>query len=388
VFSFLNLTSLRDYRHALDQPKRFIHCILGRKPSGLGKPHEGMSGPSASSWGWPCPRCSRCLPKRSARHRQRLLVKQFLVLGALLFLAVCFVAYSNGANDNFKGVASLFGGRTCSYRVAISWATLTTFAGSMASIFLAHELLKKFSGKGLVPDALTASPSFVLAVALGAGATVILATLTGFPISTTHGLTGALVGAGLVAVGGQVNFDALGKNFVLPLLLSPVLAMAAGAVIYLIFHWVRLRTGLTKELCVCAGVEQHVLSIPQPDGLFAAQAMPQFTVTAGTESVCTQRYAGRLLGLSAGRLVDTFHFVSAGAVSFARGLNDTPKVAALLLVASALDVRWGLVAVAVAMAVGGLLNAKKVAETMSHKITDMNPGQGFSSRQRACTGFP
>jgi inorganic phosphate transporter, PiT family len=176
-----------------------------------------------------------------------------------------------------------------------------------------------------------------------------------------------------------VNFDALGKNFVLPLLLSPVLAMAAGAVIYLIFHWVRLRTGLTKELCVCAGVEQHVLSIPQPDGLFAAQAMPQFTVTAGTESVCTQRYAGRLLGLSAGRLVDTFHFVSAGAVSFARGLNDTPKVAALLLVASALDVRWGLVAVAVAMAVGGLLNAKKVAETMSHKITDMNPGQGFAA---------
>ena len=27
---------------------------------------------------------------------------------ALLFLATCFLAYSNGANDNFKGVASLF----------------------------------------------------------------------------------------------------------------------------------------------------------------------------------------------------------------------------------------------------------------------------------------
>ena len=30
---------------------------------------------------------------------------------ALLFLATCFLAYSNGANDNFKGVASLFGSR-------------------------------------------------------------------------------------------------------------------------------------------------------------------------------------------------------------------------------------------------------------------------------------
>jgi PiT family inorganic phosphate transporter len=25
-----------------------------------------------------------------------------------LLLAVCFLAYSNGANDNFKGVATLF----------------------------------------------------------------------------------------------------------------------------------------------------------------------------------------------------------------------------------------------------------------------------------------
>src|SRR5438128_1303107 len=117
----------------------------------------------------------------------------------LLFFATCFLAYSNGANDSFKGVASLFGSRTSSYRAAISWATVTTVTGSVAAMFLAQGLLKKFTGKGLVPDALTASPAFLLAVAFGAGATVILATLTGFPISTTHGLTGALAGAGLVA---------------------------------------------------------------------------------------------------------------------------------------------------------------------------------------------
>src|SRR5947199_960202 len=177
---------------------------------------------------------------------------------ALLFLATCFLAYSNGANDNFKGVASLFGSRTCSYRAAISWATVTTFAGSVAAIFLAEALLKKFSGKGLAPDALTASPSFVMAVAIGAGATVILATLSGFPISTTHGLTGALAGAGFVAVGTEVNLSALGKNFVLPLLLSPLLAICTGAAIYLLFRFGRLRSGVTKELCVCIGIEEQV----------------------------------------------------------------------------------------------------------------------------------
>ena len=53
---------------------------------------------------------------------------------AFLFLATCFLAYSNGANDNFKGVASLFGRRTCSYKTAISWATITTRQAKWKSV--------------------------------------------------------------------------------------------------------------------------------------------------------------------------------------------------------------------------------------------------------------
>lgn len=296
-----------------------------------------------------------------------------------LFLATGFLAYSNGANDNFKGVASLFGSRTCSYKTAISWATITTGAGSIAAIFLAQALLKKFSGKGLVPDALTTQPEFLLAVALGAGGTVILATLLGFPISTTHGLTGALVGAGMVAGASSLNFSALGTSFVRPLLLSPILAVMAGAGIYSILRGLRLGFGIGKEMCVCIGAETHFLPVPRPDGVFAAEALPKLTLTADQPAICRQRYTGSFLGIHAGRLVDAFHFLSAGAVSFARGLNDTPKIVALLLVATALNIEWGLVAVAAAMAAGGWLNARKVADTMAHKITGMNPGQGFAA---------
>ena len=78
-----------------------------------------------------------------------------MVILTLLFLATLFLAYSNGANDNFKGVATLFGSGTTNYKRAIAWATLTTLAGSVCSIFLADALVKNFSGKGLVPDALT-----------------------------------------------------------------------------------------------------------------------------------------------------------------------------------------------------------------------------------------
>ena len=36
----------------------------------------------------------------------------------LIFIATLFLAYANGANDNFKGVATLFGSRAASYRQA------------------------------------------------------------------------------------------------------------------------------------------------------------------------------------------------------------------------------------------------------------------------------
>jgi PiT family inorganic phosphate transporter len=299
---------------------------------------------------------------------------------ALLLLATCFLAYSNGSNDNFKGVASLFGSRTCGYRTAISWATITTFAGSIMSIFLAQTLLKKFSGKGIVPDHFTGSEYFLLAVAIGAGLTVILATLTGFPISTTHALTGAIIGCGLVAVGSQVNFGALGKGFVLPLLLSPILAMAVAGSLYAIFHGTRIALRLKKEWCVCIDKDERVIAMPQPTSLLALRAisLPSHLTVDEVEN-CRERYGGNFLRFTSQQVVDAAHFLSAGTVSFARGLNDTPKIVALLLLWKALDIRWGFAAVAVTMAIGGLLNARKVAETMSKKITVMNHGQGFTA---------
>ena len=297
----------------------------------------------------------------------------------LLLAAVAFLAYSNGANDNFKGVAALFGSRTATYRTAIAWATVTTFAGSVASILLSQSLLKKFSGKGLVPDALVGSQPFLLAVALGAGLTVILATRLGFPISTTHGLTGAIVGSGLVAVGNQVAFSVLGRQFLLPLLLSPVVAVLLGSIFYLGFRFARLRMGITKESCICIGADEIVVPLPQAASVLALERAGRLALAVDSEAQCSERYAGAYLGVNCQKAMNGSHFVSSGIVSFARGLNDTPKIAALLLVVPALDVRWSLVLVAIAIAAGGLLNSRRVAETMSHKITNMNQGQGFSA---------
>jgi len=247
------------------------------------------------------------------------------LLTVILVLAVGFVAYTNGANANFKGVASLYGSGTTTLRKALMWGTATTFLGSLAALFLAQGLIKKFSGRGIVSDALVESPEFVSAVSIGAAMTSFLATRFGFPVSTTHALVGALLGAGLVGSGSDVQFAALGKTFVYPLFFSPAIAIVLGIGFYIILRALRLA----------------------PDN--------------------------RTLTL------DRMHYLSTGAASFARGLNDTPKMAALLLVAPAIDIRLGIVAVAVVIAMGGLFDAKNVAETLAKKVTDMNPGQGFAA---------
>lgn len=308
-----------------------------------------------------------------------------MIILLLLFIAACFLAYSNGANDNFKGVATLFGSDTTSYKNAIWWATATTFIGSVCSIFLADALVKSFSGKGLVPDVVAGSPEFLLAVALGAAITVMIATVTGFPISTTHSLTGALVGAGLIAVGQNINISVLGEKFFLPLILSPFIALVLAGTLYVIFKTIRKKLGITKEWCVCMGENERIVPIPEPRGLMAMRSIKYMDIQVSKDESCTQRYNGSFFGFNAQTLLDYAHFASAGVVSFARGLNDTPKIVALLLVIKAFGVQWGMLSVAIGMAAGGLINAKKVANTISKNITPMNHGQGFTAN--LVTGF-
>ena len=102
-------------------------------------------------------------------------------------------------------------------------------------------------------------------------------------------------------------------------------------------------------------------------------------VSTGTSRDCVSKYSGRVFGVTAQGLVDTMHYGSAAAVSFARGLNDTPKIAGLLLLFKAMDIRVSMLAIAAVMALGGLLNARRVAETMAKKISRMNDGQALTA---------
>ena len=308
-----------------------------------------------------------------------------IAVTVVLVVAVFWLAWSNGANDNFKGVATLYGSKTTGYRRALLWATVATVLGSACSVFLAGRLVKQFSGASIVPIE-QIDATWLIAVS-GAGAiTVLLATVLGMPTSTTHALTGALLGAGVVAGAGAINWSAAASTFGLPLLLIPVAAVFAAVVLQIVLRRARLAMGVDRQTCVCIGRGEPQPVTVQSDGSLllasSAQVAPR-RIEVDQHTRCVERYGGHVAGVKVQSAVDVVHYLSGGAVCFARAVNDTPKIAALLLAAGGITgslppASW-LALVAGAMAVGGWVQSRKVAETMSRKITALNSGQGLTA---------
>lgn len=290
---------------------------------------------------------------------------------AALVVAIALLAWANGANDNFKGVATLYGSGALTYRRALAVATAATLLGSAVSVALAHGLVQGFSGRGLLPDALLRSPTTLLGVAGAAAATVLLATRLGLPTSTTHALTGALLGVAL-AHGRDGALGVAWQGFLLPLLVSPPLAMLGAMGLHAAGRALRLRAGLQPESCVCVEPAPVVDQASPTSGLLPLAAVGT-RVRASAAGDCPP--AATSPRLDARTALDGLHVVSGATVCFARAVNDTPKIAALGFVLA--DGAWWLLGgVAAAMSLGGLLGARRVAETVGRRITPMNAGQG------------
>ena len=289
-----------------------------------------------------------------------------------LLLVTLVLAAANGANDNIKGAATLLGSGLVRYRSAIALATVATALGGVVSIYLAHGLLVAFSGKGIVPDGTTTSLPFLLSVGLAAGATVWTATRLGLPVSTTHALLGGLVGAGFAAVPDGVHLNVALKSMLLPLLVSPLVAVILSMGVIPWLRRARSRAA-TAAPCVCVESTEFALA----DGS-ASIAQPALTLGQAGDVACRPTLAREVYAINGVAWVDRLHFASAAAVSFARGINDTPKIAALMVAGGALGAGGASLAVVLAMSIGGLLAASRVADTLAYRVTRMDAGEGLA----------
>ena len=303
-----------------------------------------------------------------------------------LILLLLALAFANGTNDVSKGIATLVGGGITNYRAAMTWGTLWTVVGALGAGLVATEMVKTFS-TGLIEPGFTMPATLGHAVVLGTTIWVLIASRTGLPVSTTHALTGAIIGAGLVAFGGQgVTWTALGKKVALPLLLSPLLALAASALIHRVLRRV---AGQWEGTCLCVLPASRALVRLDANGrtstLFQATLFSQPLVAVPAE--CSR---ASLRGVTIG--LDSIHWLSSGLASLARGTNDAPKIIAMLVLvnttpplADSHDQLMAYIGVACAMGLGSYLGGLGVTEVLAEKIARMNHVEGLSANLTTST---
>ncbi len=289
------------------------------------------------------------------------------------------LGYVNGANDVGKGIATLVGSGVTDYRRAILWGALGTGAGSLVGMVAAKAMLATF-GSGIVVTGTT--PTFIAATAtlLGAAAAVLLATRVGMPVSTTHAIVGALVGVGALAYGVDgIRWSTMGEKIVVPLLLSPAVAFVAVAAILRLGR--RGGAGSAGADCLCAEVRPATVSwAAGPGGTVAAlPIVGRIDLATGTIAACAAERP-RALRLT----LDQAHWLTSGATSFARGLNDTPKMVALVLAALAIEgARVPLpllfAFVAAGVVAGSLVAGRRVTQLLAEKVTPMDHREGFTA---------
>ena len=301
-------------------------------------------------------------------------------ISLLAFALVFALAFANGANDVSKAIATLVGSGVTDYRSAIAWGTVWTMVGAALAAFVASAMIKTFS-HGLVQPGTIIEQAATLAVLTGAMAWVLFASRTGLPVSTTHALTGAIVGTGLIAFAGEgLIWSAIGGKIVLPLLVSPVLALTVSLLIH---PAVRALARKWEGSCLCVMPTSRALVAINSRGetrilLQAAHfEQPVIAVPAQCDRAGLQ---GLVVGL------DTIHWLSSGLASFARGTNDAPKIVAMLLLGNA-TAAWPSTSsqlaafggVAIAMGLGSYFGGLRVTEVLAEKVTRMDHAEGLSA---------
>ena len=159
------------------------------------------------------------------------------VFGVLMIFTACAMAFAHGSNDvaNAIGpVAAIFsivtsGGEIAQKSLMPIWILLLGGVGIVFGLLMYGHKVIATVGSGITD----LTPSRGFCAELSASITVVIASGTGIPISTTHTLVGAVLGVGFARGISALNLRMIGSIF-----MSWVITLPAGGILAIIFFYI------------------------------------------------------------------------------------------------------------------------------------------------------
>ena len=158
------------------------------------------------------------------------------VFAVLMVFTACAMAFAHGSNDVANAIGPLAaivsvvqsGGEITSQSMLPPWVLLIGASGIVIGLGTLGYRVMMTVGRAITE----LTPSRGFAAELAAAGTVVIASGTGLPISTTHTLVGAVLGVGLARGIGAINLGVVGK-----IILSWIVTLPVGAGLSILFFF-------------------------------------------------------------------------------------------------------------------------------------------------------
>tara|TARA_B100000767_G_scaffold241865_1_gene238575 strand:- start:135 stop:1418 length:1284 start_codon:yes stop_codon:yes gene_type:complete len=348
----------------------------------------------------------------------------------LLILTCCFglfMAWGVGANDVANAMGTSVGSKAITVKQAILIAMIFEFAGA----YLAGGEVTSTIRKGIIdPGILAGNPELLvygmMSALLAAGTWLLIASMYGWPVSTTHSIVGAIVGFAAVGIGmDAVNWAKVGK-IVASWVVSPVLA---GTISFGLFMSVQRLILDTKDpflnakkyvpyymfavgfmiamVTVLKGLKHVGIEFDFGFGSKFTNALPVATGVGVFVAIIGKYFLSKIkdddVGPSENRFVNVeklfavLMVFTACAMAFAHGSNDVanavgPIAAVVGVINSGGEVLsksvmppWILLLGGAGIVLGLATYGFKVMATIGKKITELTPSRGFAAELAAAT---
>jgi PiT family inorganic phosphate transporter len=158
------------------------------------------------------------------------------VFAVLMVFTACAMAFAHGSNDVANAIGPLAaivsvvqsGGDIAAKSILPPWVLLIGATGIVIGLGMLGYRVMMTVGRAITE----LTPSRGFAAELAAAGTVVIASGTGLPISTTHTLVGAVLGVGLARGIGAINLGVVGK-----IILSWIVTLPVGAGLSILFFF-------------------------------------------------------------------------------------------------------------------------------------------------------